>query len=118
MDNSLDCVFRSRASAKNSTREIVGSVRCVYETPPSAELAPDQTDQDNLPPYEELDDIIVRSLEIDLSVVQILAPGYAENDVSRVVRLIELTESNRRQAPVGASITTRGFGRHRSYLIS
>jgi NAD+ synthase (glutamine-hydrolysing) len=90
----------------------------VIDRPPSAELAPDQTDQDNLPPYEELDDIIERYVEDDQSPDDIMAAGFAESDVKRVVRLIDLNEYKRRQAPVGVRITTRGFGRDRRYPIS
>ena len=90
----------------------------VIDRPPSAELAPDQTDQDNLPPYEELDEIIERYVEEDQSPQQIVGAGFAESDVKRVVRLIDLNEYKRRQAPVGVRITTRGFGRDRRYPIS
>ena len=90
----------------------------VIDRPPSAELAPDQTDQDNLPPYEELDEIIERYVEDDQSLEQIVAAGFAEPDVRRVIRLIDLNEYKRRQAPVGVRITTRGFGRDRRYPIS
>ena len=90
----------------------------VIDRPPSAELAPDQTDQDNLPPYEELDEIIERYVEDDESAEQIVAAGFAEPDVRRVIRLIDLNEYKRRQAPVGVRITTRGFGRDRRYPIS
>ena len=90
----------------------------VIDRPPSAELAPDQTDQDNLPPYEELDEIIERYVEEDQSPGQIVAAGFAESDVKRVIRLIDLNEYKRRQAPVGVRITTRGFGRDRRYPIS
>ena len=90
----------------------------VIDRPPSAELAPDQTDQDNLPPYEELDEIIERYVEEDQSPEQIVAAGFVESDVKRVIRLIDLNEYKRRQAPVGVRITTRGFGRDRRYPIS
>ena len=90
----------------------------VIDRPPSAELAPDQTDQDNLPPYEELDEIIERYVEEDQSPGQIVAAGFAESDVKSVIRLIDLNEYKRRQAPVGVRITTRGFGRDRRYPIS
>ena len=90
----------------------------VIDRPPSAELAPDQTDQDNLPPYEALDEIIERYVEDDESAEQIVGAGFAESDVKRVIRLIDLNEYKRRQAPVGVRITTRGFGRDRRYPIS
>jgi NAD+ synthase (glutamine-hydrolysing) len=90
----------------------------VIVRPPSAELAPGQMDQDNLPPYGELDEIIERYVEEDQSPEQIIDAGFAESDVKRVIRLIDLNEYKRRQAPVGVRITTRGFGRDRRYPIS
>ena len=90
----------------------------VIERPPSAELAPDQKDQDSLPPYEVLDEIIERYVELDESPEVIIAAGFERADVERVTRLIDLNEYKRRQAPVGVRITTRGFGRDRRYPIS
>lgn len=90
----------------------------VITRPPSAELAPDQKDQDSLPPYEVLDAIIECYVERDMSPAEIEAEGFAKEDVSRVVRLIDLNEYKRRQAPVGVRITQRGFGRDRRYPIS
>ena len=90
----------------------------VITRPPSAELAPDQKDEDSLPPYEVLDAIIEHYVEQDLSASDIIALGFAEADVRRVVRLIDLNEYKRRQAPVGVRITQRGFGRDRRYPIT
>ena len=90
----------------------------VITRPPSAELAPDQKDQDSLPPYEVLDAIIECYVERDMSPAEIEAEGFAKEDVNRVVRLIDLNEYKRRQAPVGVRITQRGFGRDRRYPIS
>ena len=90
----------------------------VIERPPSAELAPDQKDQDSLPPYDVLDDIIERYVELDESPEVIIEAGFERADVERVTRLIDLNEYKRRQAPVGVRITTRGFGRDRRYPIS
>ena len=90
----------------------------VIERPPSAELAPDQKDQDSLPPYDVLDDIIERYVELDESPEVIIDAGFERADVERVTRLIDLNEYKRRQAPVGVRITTRGFGRDRRYPIS
>ncbi|MBL8383500.1 MAG: NAD+ synthase [Burkholderiales bacterium] len=78
---------------------------------PSAELRPGQTDQDSLPPYEVLDAILAAYVEEDLSPAEIVAKGYAEADVARVVRLIRISEYKRRQAPVGVRVTHRAFGR-------
>ncbi|RCS58144.1 NAD+ synthase [Parvibium lacunae] len=85
---------------------------------PSAELRPDQTDQDSLPPYEVLDDIIRRYMEQDEPVVDIIASGHAAEVVNKVVRLIKLNEYKRRQAPVGIRVTERGFGRDWRYPIT
>lgn len=85
---------------------------------PSAELRHDQTDQDSLPPYEILDGIVEMYVEDDLSPAEIVAAGYAESDVKRVVTLIDRNEYKRRQAPVGVRITHRGFGKDRRYPIT
>ena len=90
----------------------------VITRPPSAELAPDQKDEDSLPPYEVLDAIIEAYVEQDRSAKEIIAQGFAEEDVRRVIRLIDLNEYKRRQAPVGVRITQRGFGRDRRYPIT
>jgi NAD+ synthase (glutamine-hydrolysing) len=79
--------------------------------PPSAELRPDQKDQDSLPEYEVLDAILSMYVEEDKSPPEIIAHGYAARDVEQVVRLIRVNEYKRRQAPVGVRITHRAFGR-------
>ena len=85
---------------------------------PSAELRPDQTDQDSLPPYEVLDGILQRYMEDDEGIEALVADGYARADVERVTRLIKLNEYKRRQAPVGIRITHRAFGRDWRYPIT
>ena len=85
---------------------------------PSAELRANQTDQDALPPYDVLDVIMERYVEQDQCPQDIVAAGYAAEDVRRVVRLIDLNEYKRRQAPVGIRITRRGFGKDRRYPIT
>ena len=90
----------------------------VITRPPSAELAPDQKDEDSLPPYDVLDAIIEHYVEEDLSAADIVALGFSEADVQRVVRLVDLNEYKRRQAPVGVRITQRAFGRDRRYPIT
>ncbi len=85
---------------------------------PSAELRPDQTDQDSLPPYEVLDAILALYMEEDRSIEQIVAAGFARADVERVTHLIKINEYKRRQAPVGIRITHRGFGRDWRYPIT
>lgn len=86
--------------------------------PPSAELKPDQKDQDSLPPYEILDAIVRAYMEEDRSPREIVAAGLPEADVRRVVRLLRLAEYKRRQAPVGIRITPRGFGKDWRYPIT
>jgi len=90
----------------------------IITRPPSAELRPDQTDQDSLPPYDVLDGILARYMEEDQSIEQIISAGYAPADVERVTRLIKLNEYKRRQAPVGIRITHRAFGRDWRYPIT
>ena len=85
---------------------------------PSAELKPDQTDQDSLPPYEVLDAIVEAYMEKDLSPREIVAKGYAEADVRRVVHLLKISEYKRRQSPVGIRITQRGFGKDWRFPIT
>lgn len=85
---------------------------------PSAELRPDQKDQDSLPPYEVLDGILEAYVEEDRSPAEIAALGYAAEDVRRVVTLIDRNEYKRRQSPVGVRITQRGFGKDRRYPIT
>lgn len=90
----------------------------VITRPPSAELAPDQIDEDSLPPYDILDQILEYYIEGDLSVDAIISKGFASEDVTRVTRLVDLSEYKRRQAPVGVRMTARGFGRDRRYPIT
>jgi NAD+ synthetase len=90
----------------------------IITRPPSAELRPDQTDQDSLPPYEVLDAILEAYVEQDASPAQIAAMGYPAADVRRVVRLIKIAEYKRRQSAVGIRITPRGFGKDWRYPIT
>lgn len=83
----------------------------IITRPPSAELRPDQTDQDSLPPYAILDGIVCCYMEQDMSIPAIVAQGYAEEDVRRVVRLIRLSEYKRRQSAVGIRVTERAYGK-------
>lgn len=85
---------------------------------PSAELRADQTDQDNLPPYDVLDAIVACYMEQNMSILQIVACGYPEADVRKVVRLIRLSEYKRRQSAVGTRITERGYGKDWRYPIT
>ncbi len=90
----------------------------VLDRPPSAELAPDQVDQDSLPPYDVLDGIIQAYVEQDQSMEEIIAMGYDAEDVGRIVRLITRNEYKRRQAPPGVRISKRAFGRDRRYPLT
>ncbi len=85
---------------------------------PTAELRPNQTDQDSLPPYAELDAILQGLVEDELSVSEIVARGHDRSTVTRVQRLLYLAEYKRRQAPPGVKITRRSFGRDRRYPIT
>ena len=85
---------------------------------PSAELRPNQLDQDSLPPYEVLDGILKLYMEDGEGVAELLAAGYRKEDVDRITRLVKINEYKRRQAPVGPRITHRAFGRDWRYPIT
>jgi NAD+ synthetase len=85
---------------------------------PSAELRPDQTDQDSLPPYDILDGIIEAYMERDQSPREIVAMGYSDADVRHVVGMLKRNEYKRRQSPVGIRISQRGFGKDWRYPIT
>jgi NAD+ synthase (glutamine-hydrolysing) len=90
----------------------------VITRPPSAELRPDQKDQDSLPDYAVLDQIVEMFMEQDRSPSEIIASGIPAADVARVTRLLKVNEYKRRQSPVGAKITRRGFGKDWRYPIT
>ncbi len=90
----------------------------IITRPPSAELRPDQTDQDSLPPYDVLDAIMACYVEQNLAIPEIIARGYAEADVRRVVHLIRISEYKRRQSAVGVRITERSYGKDWRYPIT
>ena len=90
----------------------------VITRPPSAELAPDQKDEDSLPGYDILDQILNLYVERDLSADAIIVQGFNREDVNRVVRLVDINEYKRSQAPIGVRITERGFGKDRRYPIT
>ena len=85
---------------------------------PSAELRPDQKDQDSLPSYEVLDAIVERYMEQNQSIAQMITAGFDADSVEKVTRLIKLNEYKRRQAPPGIKVTTRAFGRDWRYPIT
>jgi NAD+ synthase (glutamine-hydrolysing) len=90
----------------------------IIDKPPSAELRPDQLDTDSLPPYDVLDGILQAYVEDDRSIDEIVAAGYDEATVRRVVRMVDRNEYKRRQAPPGIKITPRAFGRDRRLPIA
>ena len=90
----------------------------VISKPPSAELKPNQTDQDSLPPYEELDDILHSLIELELPSEQIIKRGHSSETVARVWQMVDNAEYKRRQAPPGVKISSRAFGRDRRYPIT
>jgi NAD+ synthase (glutamine-hydrolysing) len=90
----------------------------VIDRPPSAELAPDQKDSDSLPDYPVLDAILERYVELDQCREEIVAAGFDEATVRRVIRLVDINEYKRRQAAPGPRITRRAFGRDRRYPIT
>jgi NAD+ synthetase len=104
------------ADYRNSLSEVIP--RNIIDRAPSAELKPDQTDQDTLPPYAVLDAIIEAYMERDLSPREIIARGYPEADVRKVVGMLKRNEYKRRQAPVGIRVTQRGFGKDWRYPIT
>ncbi len=98
---------------RNSLGEAPVIPPAVIEKPPSAELRPGQKDTDSLPPYDILDPILRAYVEEDRTLDEILAMGYERTTVERIMRLVDYSEYKRRQAPPGAKITTRAFGRDR-----
>ncbi len=115
----LDC-FKMRVYALARYRNSLSPAipEAVISRPPSAELRPDQSDQDSLPPYEELDEVLSRYVEQDWSIADIVADGFDETMVRRVAGLVLLNEYKRRQAAPGVRVTHRAFGRDRRYPIT
>jgi NAD+ synthase (glutamine-hydrolysing) len=103
---------RARRDAANPIPETI------VTRPPSAELRPDQKDEDSLPPYAVLDRILQGYVEEDLGREQLIDEGLAAEDVDRVVRLVDLAEYKRRQNPPGIRITSKAFGRDRRMPIT
>jgi NAD+ synthetase len=92
--------------------------RSIIEKAPSAELKPDQTDQDSLPPYEVLDRVVEQYVERNRSVAEMMAAGLDQRTVEQVVGLINRNEYKRRQAAPGIKITSKAFGGGRRYPIA
>jgi NAD+ synthetase len=104
------------AHYRNSISEVIPEN--IITRAPSAELKPDQTDQDTLPPYEVLDAILAAYVEEDRTAAEIVAAGHDEATVQRVLRLVDAAEYKRRQSPPGVKITPRAFGRDRRLPIT
>ncbi|WP_130617671.1 NAD+ synthase [Dyella amyloliquefaciens] len=108
--------WRNAHAVQRGEAEAIPSA--VIDRPPSAELRDNQTDQDSLPPYDELDAILARFIEGEESQAEIAAHGFHADTVRRVVRLVLLNEFKRRQSAPGPRVTTRAFGRERRYPIT
>ncbi len=115
----LDC-FKTRVYALAEFRNTISAAipRGVIERPPSAELRPDQSDQDSLPPYAQLDQILERYIELDWSISRIVNEGFEEETVRAVAGMVLRNEYKRRQSAPGVRITSRAFGRDRRYPIT
>ena len=105
------------AKYRNSISEQPVIPERVISRPPSAELSPDQKDQDSLPPYDVLDAILYAYIEEDLSQDDIIAKGFDQAVVEKVVRLVDRNEYKRRQGAIGPRITSRSFSRERRYPL-
>jgi NAD+ synthase (glutamine-hydrolysing) len=118
--DALKDVPKTLVFALSRYRNTLGEVipESVITRPPSAELAPDQKDEDSLPPYDILDRILELYVEQDYSAEAIIAEGFNREQVERVVRLVDVNEYKRRQSPIGIRISQRGFGRDRRYPIT
>jgi len=116
----LKDVLKTRVYALSNWRNQQSLVipQRVIDRPPSAELAPNQKDSDSLPDYAILDPILERYIELDQCAKEIIAAGFVDKDVKRVMYLVDTTEYKRRQAPPGVRITERAFGRDRRYPVT
>lgn len=118
--NALKDVYKTQVFELARYRNELGYVipQRVIDRPPSAELAPDQRDEDSLPAYPILDALLHAYIEQDLSADDLIAQGFVADDVYRVLRLVDMSEYKRRQAPIGVRVSQRGFGRDRRYPIT
>ena len=106
------------ATYRNTLGDKPAIPQAVITKVPSAELRPDQQDTDSLPPYDELDPILQAYVEDDRSFDEMLAMGFRHETIERVMRLVDISEYKRRQAPPGVKITPRAFGRDRRLPIT
>ncbi len=118
----LKDVYKTMVYALARHRNALGPAPVIPERiltrPPTAELKPDQTDQDTLPPYDVLDEILRQYVEEDRAIAEIAAEGHDEPTVRRVARMVDLAEYKRRQSPPGIKITPRAFGKDRRLPIT
>ena len=118
----LKDVFKTRvyelARWRNSQAESAVIPQDTLDKAPSAELRPDQTDQDSLPPYDVLDGVLAAYVERDASRADIVAAGFDPAVVDRVIRLTDTAEYKRRQGPLGVKITSKAFGRDRRMPVT
>jgi NAD+ synthase (glutamine-hydrolysing) len=117
------CAWRNSGAGASdpmtgATRSDAPIPASIIDRAPSAELRPDQRDEDSLPPYEILDRILEGYVELDMSREQLIAQGLGEHDVDHAIRLVDLAEYKRRQAPPGIKISARAFGRDRRMPIT
>lgn len=112
----LDVYRLARRFNERAGREIIPE--SVITKPPSAELRPDQRDDQSLPPYEELDPLLEAYIEGDANQAELIAQGFDEATVRRICRLVDISEFKRRQTPLGARVTPKGFGRDRRLPIT
>jgi NAD+ synthase (glutamine-hydrolysing) len=105
-------------AARDPERSGGAALDSIVERPPSAELRPDQKDEDSLPPYAVLDRILEGYVEQDLGREQLVAGGLPAEDIDRILRLVDLAEYKRRQNPPGIRITAKAFGRDRRVPIT
>ena len=104
------------AQYRNQISEVIP--KAAINRAPSAELAKNQKDSDDLPPYPILDEILKRYIELNQTLDQISAAGFSRATITKVISLVNLSEYKRRQAPPGIKITTHAFGRERRYPIT
>jgi NAD+ synthase (glutamine-hydrolysing) len=112
------CAWRNSSAAATQGRVAAPIPRSIIERAPSAELRAGQRDEDSLPPYELLDRILHGYVECHLSAEQLIAEGLPRDEVRRVIRLVDLAEYKRRQAPPGIKVTPLAFGRDRRMPIT
>ncbi|MDZ4655221.1 MAG: NAD+ synthase [Coriobacteriia bacterium] len=116
----LKDVFKTRVYRLARWRNSLGPVipESSITKPPSAELRPDQTDQDSLPPYDVLDGVLTLYVELDRGIDEIIAEGYDPALVVRVIRMVDAAEYKRRQGPLGIKISPKAFGKDRRVPVT